>query len=133
MTPAEDAGLEKYMQHPTISRQGIFTCRIHFRGETPLFVIKKSQHLMQWLRNENISIELNNLDFNDNIKLANVGFFVNCHPRHSIMVEQTERLKQLLPKTGVPEFTTYRSRIWNNNKVSCFVMMIKAKAVDIPT
>ena len=95
LTPTDEEALEKFMQHPTISRKGIFTCRIHFRGDTPLFVIKKNQNLMQWLRSENIMIELNNLDFRNDIKLANVGFFVNCHPRESIMTEQTERLKKL--------------------------------------
>ena len=47
--PKEEDELENFMQQPTISRKGIFTCRIHFRGETPLFVLKNNQSLMQWL------------------------------------------------------------------------------------
>lgn len=86
LTPIEEEGLEHYLYDPTMSRKGIFSCRIHFRSLISLFVILRNQELKQWLREEHIEVELNNLE---SIKTTNVGFFINCHPRDTILVEQT--------------------------------------------
>lgn len=74
LTLIEEEGLEHYLYDPTMSRKGIFSCRIHFRSLIPLFVILRNQELRQWLREEHIEVELNNLE---SIKTTNVGFFIN--------------------------------------------------------
>ena len=126
-TPTNEKDLEKYLEEPTMSRQGIFTARIRFRGTVPFFVIMNNSGLRAWLREESISLELNCIP---SVKLANAGFFVNTHPRDSLIQIQTERILQLLPDHNQPPFMTYKSKVWNSNNISCHVLMVKTASYD---
>ena len=111
-----------------MSRQGIFTARIRFRGTVPFFVIMNNTGLRTWLREESITLELNCIS---SVKLANAGFFVNTHPRDSLIHIQTERIIRLLPDDeNIPQFMTYKSKVWNSNDISCQVLMVKTAPHD---
>ena len=77
--------------------------------------------MKRWLKSEGISLELNNIKA---VNLENVGFYIKCNPRVSILDTQIERIKLSLPEV-IPEFMATVTQVWNEGN-HCTVIMIRS-------
>ena len=127
-TPTDDQKLlEHFMENPTTSKNYVYTVKYHYRTFVPFHrIMYKNEELKRWLKSEGISLELNNIKATN---LVNVGFYIKCHPRVSIMDSQIARITSLLPD-NIPEFMPSTSQVWSHGNY-CTVIMIKSCVDDV--
>ena len=118
----EELLLEKYIENPTTSKNYVYSVKYHYRTYIPFHrIMQKNDELKRWLKSEGISLELNNIKA---VHLENVGFYIKCNPRISILNTQIERIKSSLPDI-IPEFMATVTQVWNQGN-HCTVIMIKS-------
>lgn len=125
VTQDDDELTDHYMESPTTSQNHIFTVKMHFRSVIPFHrIMHKNNELKHCLKTEGITLELNDIT---EIHLVNVGFFIKCHPRASIINSQVQRLTDLMEmeEEEIPEFMAYATPVWHNSEAA-HVMMIKS-------
>ena len=104
-----------FMESPTVSQNQIYTVRLNYKSTMAFHrIMHKNNELKHWLKSEGITLELNHIS---EIHLVNVGFFIKCHPKSSIIKSQVKRLTDLmeLEEDEIPEFMAYASPVWHND------------------
>jgi hypothetical protein len=102
---ALDFELLDYLEDPVETAREVFFSRIHVKSNRPPFLMKSNKALRDWLIDENIELEVNDLT---DIRLTNVGMFIECHPREPLLHVHEYMLRQTLP----PQSPEFKMKVW---------------------
>jgi hypothetical protein len=98
--PLDDRLFRKYMDKATTGSRTMFAAKFVIKSNYMLHQFKYQELVIDYLREENMNIEINNLDC---ILPVPVGFFENLIARNETIDLYAKRLFDILPK-GAPHF-----------------------------
>jgi hypothetical protein len=100
--PTSQSKIDCYLEAPTVNtKTHSYHARIHIMCMKPLFIIIKNKEFLQWLTENRIYLEENDLS---EIMPTNAGIILFVHPRNSLILNHQEQLKTTFFGTTAPEF-----------------------------
>lgn len=112
-----------YLESPKFNTfNKVFVTRIHFICKKPFHWMKKNTYLQQWLQNEKIRLEENNIE---EMHCPKVGFLTQSHPRMSLVKIYEERIKDLFQDETIPPFYCSVEEVASGQS-HCKVIFIKS-------
>jgi hypothetical protein len=119
--PLEITNLKEYMATPVHSKQSVFLGKIHIHTNHTLLEYQASDVFTEYLKKENIIIEINDLD---DVNPVQLGFIENIIPRLDTINMHQNRLNAMMPP-NTPKFQLHISSLWGKTGERCKVCMVK--------
>jgi hypothetical protein len=112
---------KKYLQTPIYQKTGLFICKVYIHTNHTIQEYRQCQTFTDYLKNENIIIDINDLD---DVNPITLGYIEHIVPQYKTVTMHTNRLNSLVP-TGHPKFQLQFGSLWGKSGERARVLMIK--------
>jgi hypothetical protein len=124
--PLEVTNIKDYLALPVQPKQNLFLGKIFIHTNHYLQDYQANELFTDYLRKENIIIEINDLD---DVNPVQLGFIENIIPRNDTIGMHQHRIAALMPN-NTPKFQLIISSLWGRSGERCKVVMIKCDEVN---
>jgi hypothetical protein len=124
--PLEMNNIKEYLATPIQPKQSLFLGKIYIHTNHYLQEYQANEIFTDYLRKENIIIEINDLD---DVNPVQLGFVENIIPRNDTIQMHQNRLNALMPNNA-PKFQLCISSLWGKTGERCKVVMIKCDDIN---
>jgi hypothetical protein len=119
--PLEIGNIKDYLATPINQKQGLFIGKVYIHCNHPLHEYRKNGQFLEYLKQENINLDINDLD---DVNPFHLGYMENIIPRHETVNMHASRIQSLLPNNA-PKFQLQFGTIWSKTGDRCRVVMVK--------
>jgi hypothetical protein len=125
--PIDESNIKQYLQKSMNARNGVFHGKIYLNTNHKLQEYKTNLELQQYLREENIVIDVNDLD---DINPVIVGFLEQNFPSYQTLDMHTNRLKKWMP-VDCPKFQLNIQSLYAITGIRTRVVVIKCDESNV--